>query len=356
MKSRRILEKDVSMTNIYDYSLEELRAWLVSQGESAFRAKQVYDYLYKGITDPEQMKILNKSTRDKLEEHFFMALPQVLEKRVSKDGTIKMLMVLEDRNIIETVIMKYHYGYSVCVSSQIGCKMGCTFCASTKDGMVRNLTPGEILSQIIAASLVVSERISHVVLMGSGEPLDNFDAVLKFLSLVNAKEGLHLSHRNITVSTCGLVNRIIELADQKLQITLAISLHETTDEARKKIMPIANKYSIQEILNSVEYYMSKTGRRVSFEYALVRGSNDTRENAYALAKLLEGMKVHVNLIPVNAIKEMLYLPSTNASIQGFKDILLQSGIEATIRREMGGDIDAACGQLRRSYLANRADL
>lgn len=342
------------MINIYDYSLGELKTWFADQGESSFRAKQVFDYLYKGITNLEEMKNLNQSSKEKLKQHFYIELPEVLEKRVSKDGTIKMLMLLADRNIIETVIMKYHYGYSVCVSSQIGCKMGCTFCASTKEGMVRNLTPGEILSQIIAASMVVEDRISHVVLMGSGEPLDNFDSVMKFLELVHAKEGLHLSHRNITVSTCGLVDKILELADRKLQLTLAISLHETTDEARKKIMPIANKYSIQEILNSVKYYMEQTGRRVSFEYALVRGSNDNRENAYALARLLSGMKVHVNLIPVNAIKEMLYMPSTNESIHTFRDILLEHGIEATVRREMGGDIDAACGQLRRSYLETKS--
>jgi len=344
--------KEVKMEYIFDYSLDELKVWFKDHGESAFRAKQVYDYLYRGITDIEDMKNLNSSAKEKLKEHFRITLPKVLDQRVSKDGTVKMLMVLEDDNIIETVIMKYHYGYSVCVSSQIGCKMGCTFCASTKDGMVRNLSAGEILSQVIASSVLVGERISHVVLMGSGEPLDNFDEVMKFLELIHAKEGLNLSHRNITMSTCGLVDRIYELADRKLQITLAISLHETTDEKRKQIMPIANKYTINDILNSVKYYMSKTGRRVSFEYALVRGSNDKEEDAVALAQLLRGMHVHVNLIPVNTIKEMLYLPSTNESIQRFKDILIDHGIEATVRREMGSDIDAACGQLRRSYLEN----
>jgi len=340
------------MENIYDYSLEELKAWFKANGESAFRGKQVFDYLYKGIADVDQMKTINEKAKEKLRKNFKVALPKILDKRISKDGTIKMLMLLEDQNIIETVIMKYHYGYSVCVSSQIGCKMGCTFCASTKDGMVRNLTSGEILSQVIASQLLVGERMSHVVLMGSGEPLDNFDQVMKFLELINAKEGLNLSHRNITISTCGLVDRIYELADRKLQITLAISLHETTDEKRKLIMPIANKYSIHDILNSVKYYMDKTGRRVSFEYALVKGSNDTEDDARALAKLLQGMPVHVNLIPVNAIKEMLFLPSTNESVNRFKEVLLNHKIEATVRREMGSDIDAACGQLRRSYLEN----
>lgn len=340
------------MENIYDYSLEELKSWFKSQGESAFRGKQVFDYLYKGIADIDLMKTVNEEAKEKLRKNFKVALPKILEKRTSKDGTIKMLMLLDDHNIIETVIMKYHYGYSVCVSSQIGCKMGCTFCASTKDGMVRNLTSGEILSQVIASQLLVGERMSHVVLMGSGEPLDNFDQVMKFLELINGKEGLNLSHRNITISTCGLVDRIYELADKKLQITLAISLHETTDEKRKLIMPIANKYSIHDILNSVKYYMDKTGRRVSFEYALVKGSNDGEEDARALSKLLQGMPVHVNLIPVNTIKEMLFLPSTIESVNRFKEVLLSHKIEATVRREMGSDIDAACGQLRRSYLEN----
>lgn len=338
------------MQNLFDLSLEELKAWFVRQGEPAFRAKQLYDYIYKGCYDVEAMKTLNASARSKLQENFTIALPRIVEQRTSKDGTVKMLLGLEDGNIIETVIMKYHYGYSVCVSCQIGCKMGCSFCASTKGGMVRNLTAGEILGQVLAAGQLVGERISHVVCMGSGEPLDNFEEVMKFLALVNAKEGLNLSHRNITVSTCGLVDKIYELADKKLQITLAISLHAVTDESRKKIMPIANKYSIHEILNSVKYYMNETGRRVTFEYALVRGSNDTEADAHALADLLRSLKTHVNLIPVNTIKEMLYLPSSDESITRFQKILLDHGVEATVRREMGSDIDAACGQLRRSYL------
>jgi len=338
------------MENIFDYSMDELKAWFKENSESAFRGKQVYDYLYRGTYEIEEMHTLNESSKAKLKEHFDIFLPKVLEQRTSKDGTVKMLLLLKDDNIIETVIMNYHYGYSVCVSCQIGCKMGCTFCASTKGGMVRDLSAGEILSQVIVAGNIVGERISHVVCMGSGEPLDNYDNVMKFLTLVNAKEGLNLSHRNITISTCGLVEKIYALADKKLQITLAISLHEVTDENRKKIMPIANKYSINDILNSVKYYMETTGRRVSFEYALVRGSNDSEEDAKALVRLLRGMKTHVNLIPVNAIKEMLYLPSSNESVTKFRDILLESGIEATVRREMGSDIDAACGQLRRSYL------
>ncbi len=338
------------MKNILDYSLEELKLWFKTQGESAFRGKQVFDFLFGGVTNFSQMKTLNESSRQKLMAEFEIRLPKVIDQMESKDGTLKMLLKLHDDNIIETVIMKYHYGNSVCVSSQIGCKMGCTFCASTKEGMVRNLSAGEILGQVMVASEVAGERISHVVLMGQGEPLDNFEQVMKFLDLIHAKEGLGLSHRNITLSTCGLVDKIYELAEKKLQITLAISLHETNDDDRKQIMPIANKYTIQEIINSVKYYMEMTGRRVSFEYALVRGNNDTIEDAKKLSHLLRGMKTHVNLIPINPIKEMLYLPSSNETIMKFKEVLLDRGIEATVRREMGKDIDAACGQLRRSYL------
>ena len=338
------------MDNIFDWSYDELKEWFKGKGEGAFRAKQVLDYLYKGAESFEDMKNLNGSSKEKLKEAFVIHIPQVIDKRVSKDGTVKMLLALQDGNIIETVVMKYVYGYSVCVSSQVGCAMGCSFCASTKGGMVRNLLPGEILGQVLAASKEAGERMSHVVLMGSGEPLDNFENVLKFLELVNMKEGLGLSHRNITLSTCGLVDRIRELADMKLQITLAISLHAVTDDKRREIMPIARRWSIAEILDSVRYYMESTGRRVSFEYSLVNGVNDSLEDAYALAALLRGMKTHVNLIPVNVIKEMLFRPSQNKAVESFRNALDSRGIEATIRREMGSDIDAACGQLRRSYL------
>lgn len=341
------------MKNIFDYSLEELKVWFKDNGEGSFRAKQVFDFLYRGVYSFDDMKNLNRNSIEKLNKEFTVSLPKVLENRVSKDGTVKMLLLLEDGNIIETVIMKYVYGYSVCVSSQIGCKMGCTFCASTKDGMVRNLTPGEILAQILVASDSVKDRISHVVLMGSGEPLDNFDNVMKFLELVNSKDGLNLSHRNITMSTCGLVERIMELADRKLQITLAISLHAVTDEKRREIMPIAKRYTINELLYAVKYYMDKTGRRVTFEYALVNEVNDSLEEAEKLSELLEGMKTHVNLIPVNVIKEMFFRPSRDKAVEDFRKYLQGKGIEATVRREMGSDIDAACGQLRRSYLERK---
>jgi 23S rRNA (adenine2503-C2)-methyltransferase len=338
------------LDNIFDWSYDELKEWFKSRGEGSFRAKQVLDYLYKGAESFEDMKNLNSSSIEKLKEAFVIYVPNVIDKRVSKDGTVKMLLALQDGNIIETVVMKYVYGYSVCVSSQVGCAMGCSFCASTKGGMVRNLLPGEILGQVLAASKEAGERMSHIVLMGSGEPLDNFENVLKFLELVNMKEGLGLSHRNITLSTCGLVDKIRELADMKLQITLAISLHAVSDDKRREIMPIARRWSIAEILDSVRYYMDMTGRRVSFEYSLVNGVNDSLEDAYALAALLRGMKTHVNLIPVNVIREMLFRPSQNKAVESFRNALDSRGIEATVRREMGSDIDAACGQLRRSYL------
>jgi 23S rRNA (adenine2503-C2)-methyltransferase len=338
------------LDNIFDWSYDELKEWFKSRGEGSFRAKQVLDYLYKGAESFEDMKNLNSSSIEKLKEAFVIYFPNVIDKRVSKDGTVKMLLALQDGNIIETVVMKYVYGYSVCVSSQVGCAMGCSFCASTKGGMVRNLLPGEILGQVLAASKEAGERMSHIVLMGSGEPLDNFENVLKFLELVNMKEGLGLSHRNITLSTCGLVDKIRELADMKLQITLAISLHAVSDDKRREIMPIARRWSIAEILDSVRYYMDMTGRRVSFEYSLVNGVNDSLEDAYALAALLRGMKTHVNLIPVNVIREMLFRPSQNKAVESFRNALDSRGIEATVRREMGSDIDAACGQLRRSYL------
>ena len=340
------------MKNIFDYSLEDLKVWFKEQGESAFRGKQVYDHLFQGVYDFDEMKTLNASARTKLKETFDIYLPKVLHRLESQDGTVKLLLLLKDGNIIETVVMKYVYGYSVCVSSQIGCRMGCTFCASTKDGMVRNLSAGEILSQVVVAKDIMGERVGRVVLMGSGEPLDNLSEVLRFLELVHQKEGLQISHRNITLSTCGMVDKIYELAEHKLQITLAISLHETTDLRRRVIMPIANRWSIEEILTSVDDYMEKTGRRVSFEYALVEGSNDSLEDARALAALLKGRKVHVNLIPINVIKEMLFRPTKPESIQRFQGELKRQGVEATVRRETGSDIDGACGQPRLSYLDN----
>lgn len=293
------------MKNILDFTLEELKEWMKENGESAFRAKQIFDWIYKKeVFNFEEMKNISKALIGKLSENFYIGIPEVIDYlSSSEDGTRKILLGLGDGNIIECVIMRYKYGNSICVSTQIGCRMGCKFCASTLEGMVRNLTAGEILSEVLIGQKLLGERISNIVLMGSGEPLDNYDNVMKFLELVNADYGLNIGQRHITLSTCGLVPKIREMADKEMQVTLAISLHAVSDEKRKTIMPIANKYSISEILDACNYYIEKTGRRITFEYSLVSGVNDTKEDAKSLGRLLKGMLCHVNLIPVNEIKE-----------------------------------------------------
>lgn len=292
------------MKNILDFTLEELKEWMKENGESAFRAKQIFDWIYKKeVFNFEEMKNISKALIGKLSENFYIGIPEVIDYlSSSEDGTRKILLGLGDGNIIECVIMRYKYGNSICVSTQIGCRMGCKFCASTLEGMVRNLTAGEILSEVLIGQKLLGERISNIVLMGSGEPLDNYDNVMKFLELVNADYGLNIGQRHITLSTCGLVPKIREMADKEMQVTLAISLHAVSDEKRKTIMPIANKYSISEILDACNYYIEKTGRRITFEYSLVSGVNDTKEDAKSLGRLLKGMLCHVNLIPVNEIK------------------------------------------------------
>ena len=342
------------MENILNFTLEELQNWMKSNGESAFRGKQVMGWVYKGVYDFSQMKNIPKSLQDKLQNNFNIQIPKVVEIFDSKiDETKKVLLALEDGNLIESVLMKYKHGNSICVSTQVGCRMGCKFCASTIGGMTRNLTSGEILGQILAGQKILEERISNVVLMGSGEPFDNFDNVIKFFEIVTADYSLNIGQRHITVSTCGIVPKIYEFADKNTQITLAISLHAFSDEKRKQIMPIANKYSINEILESCNYYINKTKRRVTFEYSLVKDVNDSKEDAKSLGKLLKGMMCHVNLIPVNEIKENSFRKSSEKTINDFRDILKSHGIEVTVRREMGSDINAACGQLRRSYIKSQ---
>lgn len=339
------------MNNIYDFSLEDLQEWMKENSEGAFRAKQVFSWLYKDVSSFGEMKNLPASTKEKLANSFEIILPKVEEVYESKlDGTQKMLVSLKDGNLIESVLMKYKHGNSICISTQVGCRMGCKFCASTLDGRIRNLTAGEILGQVIMGQRVLGDRISNIVLMGSGEPLDNYENVIKFLELVNADYGLNIGQRHITLSTCGLVPKIYELADIGMSITLAISLHSTSDEKRREIMPIANKYSISQILEACQYYIDKTGRRITFEYSLVAGVNDGKDDAKSLAKLLKGMLCHVNLIPVNEIKENELKKPSKKAILDFEEILKSQGIEVTLRREMGSDINAACGQLRRSYL------
>ena len=339
------------MYNILNFTLEELQDWMKENKESAFRAKQVFSWIYKDVWNFDDMKNIPGTLKEKLKESFIIDIPKIVEVYESNvDDTKKLLLSMQDNNLIECVLMKYKHGNSICISTQVGCRMGCKFCASTLGGRIRNLTAGEILSEIIVAQNYLGERISNIVLMGSGEPLDNYDNVVKFLELVNAEYGLNIGQRHITLSTCGIVPKIYELADLELSVTLAISLHAFSDEKRKEIMPIAKKYSISEILEACEYYINKTGRRITFEYSLVAGVNDGKEDAKSLSKLLKGMLCHVNLIPVNEIKENTLKRPSKKNILEFEEILKDNGIEVTVRREMGTDINAACGQLRRSYL------
>lgn len=339
------------MKNILDFSLEDLKLWMKENGESEFRAKQVMDWIYKKVWDFNDMKNISKGLKEKLSCNFTINIPKVVEFYESKaDDTKKLLLALDDGNLIECVVMKYKYGNSICVSTQVGCRMGCKFCASTIGGRVRDLSSGEILSEILAAEKFTGDKISNIVLMGSGEPLDNYDNVMKFIDIVNSDYGLNIGQRHITLSTCGIVPKIIDLANKNLQITLAISLHAYNDFKRREIMPIANKYSIEDIIKACKYYIDVTGRRITFEYALVKGVNDSKEDALGLSKLLKGLLCHVNLIPVNEIKENKFKKSTDANVKGFLAMLKENGIETTVRREMGSDINAACGQLRRSYI------
>ena len=339
------------MNNLLDYTLEELKVWMKENGESAFRGKQILSWIYKDINDFDNMKNIPKSLISNLKENFTIDLPKIIEIYKSDiDGTEKFLLGFEDGNLIEAVLMRYKHGNSICISTQVGCRMGCKFCASTLGGRVRNLTTGEILAQVLVVQNHINERISNIVLMGSGEPLDNYDSVVKFLEIVSADYGLNIGQRHITLSTCGIVPKIYELANKEFSITLAISLHAFSDEKRKEIMPIANKYTINEVLEACRYYINKTNRRITFEYALVKDMNDGKEDAKALGKLLKGMLCHVNLIPVNEIKENTFKRSSKKSIEDFSEILKTYGIEVTTRREMGSDINAACGQLRRSYM------
>ncbi len=338
--------------DIKSLTFAELSAQLTELGEKAFRVNQIYQWLHvKLVEDFDDMTNLSKDLREKLKTNFLIRQVKAVDRRTSaNDETSKFLFELYDNRVIESVLMKYKHGNSVCISSQVGCRMGCRFCASTLGGLERNLSASEMLDQIYQIQRITGERVSNVVVMGTGEPMDNFDELLKFITILTDEKGLNISQRNITVSTCGLVEKIRELADRQLQITLAISLHAPNDETRRELMPVANKYSIADILSACHYYFTKTGRRITFEYSLVKGVNDSRENAMELAGLLKRMNCHVNLIPVNPIKERNYTHSDLSFIQNFKNILEKYRINVTIRREMGSDIDAACGQLRKSYM------
>ena len=340
-------------TDIKSMDLEKLTSFVASLGEKPFRAKQLYEWMHKKLaSDYDEMTNLPKSLKEKLlQSAAFTSLVVVDEKISQIDGTRKYLFSLSDGNIIESVLMKYNHGNSVCISSQVGCRMGCRFCASTLDGLERNLTASELLDQIYRIQKLTGERVSNVVVMGSGEPMDNYDNLIDFIRLLTDENGLNISQRNITVSTCGIVPGIKKLADEDLQITLALSLHAPNDEVRKTLMPIAKRYSLSEVLPACQEYFEKTGRRLTFEYSLVSGVNDNLKEAKALADLLKGINGHVNLIPVNPIKERDYVQSDRKAILDFKNYLEKNGINVTIRREMGRDINGACGQLRKSFIS-----
>ncbi len=340
------------MKDIKSLNLEELTEYVVELSEPKFRGKQLYQWLHaKHVESLEEMTNIPASLKNKLSENAqFIALKPVDVLISQIDGTRKYLFGLHDGNVIESVFMRYKHGNSVCISSQVGCRMGCRFCASTLDGLTRNLMPSEMLEQIYAIERHTGERVSNVVVMGSGEPMDNFENILKFVELLTDSNGINISQRNLTISTCGIVPRINELADKKYQFTLAISLHASNNEKRKELMPIANAYSIEELVDACRNYFDKTGRRITFEYSLVQGVNDTEKDAKELCALVHGINCHINLIPVNPIKERDYKQSTAHSIEAFKNRLEKSGINATIRREMGRDINGACGQLRKSYI------
>ena len=339
------------MTDIKSMTIDELKELMTELGDKPFRAKQIYSWLHEHlVTSYDEMTNLSKGLREKLKEYPITAL-EVVDVQTSKlDGTQKYLFRLSDGNVIESVLMRYKHGNSVCISSQVGCRMGCRFCASTIGGLTRCLLPSEMLDQIYRIQVLTGERVSNVVVMGTGEPLDNYDNLLRFIHILTEDGGLHISQRNLTVSTCGLVPKIYELADLKLQITLAISLHAVNDEKRRELMPIANTYSIEEILKACRYYYSQTNRRITFEYSRVKGVNDSREDAKALAALLEGINCHINLIPVNPIEERSYRQTEADAVLKFKNMLEKYGRNVTIRREMGRDIQAACGQLRKKYM------
>jgi 23S rRNA m2A2503 methyltransferase len=339
------------MIDIKSLEISELEKFILEIGEAKFRAKQIYEWLHKKLVlNFDEMSNLSLSLKGKLKTLAHITSIKEELVRISKlDDTRKYLFELEDGNIIESVLMKYKHGNSVCISSQVGCRMGCTFCASTIDGLVRNLTAAEMLDQVYSIQKSLGERISNIVIMGSGEPMDNYDNIVKFVRLITSSDGLNISQRNITISTCGIVPRMRKLAEEGLQVTLALSLHAPNDEIRRNLMPIAKTYSIEDILSACSYYFEKTGRRVSYEYSLVRGVNDNKEEAKRLIELLKHMKGHINLIPVNPIEERDYKESSKKAIYEFKNELERNGLNVTIRREMGRDIDGACGQLRRHY-------
>ena len=345
-------KKDIASFG-YDELIEEMK----NIGEKAFRAKQIYSWLHEKLVDSfDEMTNLSKALREKLDHEYEIKNVTMAARQISQvDPTEKFLFELEDGNMIESVLMKYNYGNSVCISSQVGCRMGCRFCASTIDGLERNLTASEMLRQIYHIQKITGERVSNIVVMGTGEPLDNYDNFVKFIHMISDEHGLHISQRNITASTCGIVPNILRLSEEGLQITLALSLHGSNQEKRKKLMPVANKYELSEVLNACDIYFEKTGRRVTFEYSLVKGVNDQPEDIRELTAILKHRNCHLNVIPVNPIRERDFQKPDSKNAQEFKNKLEKNGINVTIRRERGSDIDGACGQLRRRYAAAKKE-
>ena len=340
--------------NLKSLTQPELADILKQLGQPAFRAKQVFTWLHKGVRSYDEMTNLPKSLRDTLAQSYPISAPEVVRKQESKkDGTIKYLWKLSDGNCVETVLMRYRYGNTVCISTEVGCRMGCAFCASTLGGLVRRLEPFEMLDQVLFTQIDSGLPVSHIVLMGIGEPLDNFDNVMRFLELVNSPDGMNISMRHISLSTCGLVPKIDELAKRKLQISLAISLHGPNNELRSKVMPVNKAYPIEELLDACRRYYDTTGRRIHFEYAMIDGVNDTPACAKELLQRLKGLGAHVNMIPLNHVEESPLKPSSREAVARFQKILEDGGVTATVRRTLGGDIDASCGQLRRKYQAGK---
>ena len=336
--------------NLKSRTLPELQALFKELGEPAFRAKQVYQWLHKGVRTYDEMTNISQTLRQKLSENYPINAPVAVRKQESqRDGTIKYLWRLSDGNCVETVLMRYHYGNTVCISTEVGCRMGCAFCASTLGGLVRRLEPHEMLDQVLFTQNDSGLPVSHIVLMGIGEPLDNFENVLRFLELVNSPEGMNISMRHISLSTCGLVPKIDELAAQKLQISLAISLHGPNNEIRDRIMPVNKAYPIEELIAACRRYYEATSRRIHFEYAMIDGVNDREVDAKELLRRLKGLPAHINLIPLNHVEESPLKPSSRQAVARFQQILNDGGLTATVRRTLGGDIDASCGQLRRKY-------
>ncbi len=342
------MDRKVDLLNL---TIEELEEFFIKMGQQRFRAKQVFQWVHKGVKDIDEMTNLSKEFREKLKSSAYINKLEVVGKLVSKiDGTTKYLFKLVDGNIVESVLMKYEHGLSVCISSQVGCKMGCKFCASTGVGFMRSLTSAEMLDQVLSIQNDAGSRVGNVVVMGIGEPFDNYDNLVKFIRLINNKDGMNLGARHIAVSTCGLVPEIIKLSKENLPVTLSISLHAPDDEAREKIMPVNKRYSIDKLIEACKIYTETTNRRITFEYALIDGVNDLIECAQQLSGLLKGMLCHVNLIPVNSVTNTGFKKSNKEKIYKFKEVLEKRGIETTVRRELGADIDAACGQLRRSLI------